>query len=155
MARIVSVTSAANLPFASSSSSQGGQAMSDGWCARRFLYRHLIVPLHRDEAGNQYHIGLQEVGGEDIEAASPDSRFIPHPSRALPPLFCPGSGPGPVPARAAIRRDGTRRRRWPKGGGMCCACMLRASKVNVAPLRSLSSVISYQCCVEHLMPRNV
>jgi hypothetical protein len=46
--------------------------MSDGWCARRrFLYRHLVVPLHRDEAGNQDHIGLQEVGGEDIEQRVP------------------------------------------------------------------------------------
>lgn len=134
IARNLLVTSAANLPFASSSSSRGAKRcpMGHGWRAR-FQYRHLVMPLHRDEAGNQ----RPYWAAGDIEAASPNSRSIPRLFLTAP-LFCPGSRPAPVPARVAIRRHGTRPRWWSKGGGMCCACMLWASRVAVAsPLRAV------------------
>ncbi|KAK0746111.1 hypothetical protein B0T18DRAFT_143920 [Schizothecium vesticola] len=143
MARNLLVTSAANLPFASASSSQGCQAMSDGWCAR-FQSRHLVVPLHREEAGNQDQMAARS-GRQDIEAASSSPRLIPHllllersrlSSALAPDLRCFGSSSSSnttpwSPTTTVVKK------------GVACAArvLLRASKFNVAPLPILSSDI--------------
>lgn len=130
------------MPFASSSSSGGAKRcpMDHGWRAR-FQYRHLVVPLHQDEAGNQRPYWA--AGGEDIEAAWP-SDSTPLPERSSVPSWLTiraGSSSSrnttPWNPTAMVVKRGWHVLRVSAAG--------QQSRCRISRASALSSVISHHC----------